>query len=124
MSARLGTELLLLHLDAAPDLYGSDASARSAELSEQLLSRAAEVALAGGARPAASIARRADSVAGELGRVVIEFEADVIVIGSTPRSTGDRVHLGPVAAHLLETCPATVVVVATPSGWSGHAAHG
>ena len=124
MSARLGTELLLLYLDASPDLYGSAASARTAELSEQMLARATDVALAVGARPAASISRRADSVAGELGRVVVEFEADVVVIGSTPRSTGEGAHLGPVATHLLETCPATVVVVATPSGWSGHTANG
>ncbi len=118
MSASLGTELALLHLDPRPPLYGSDLLTRMTDVAEPLLAEAKKSALAAGARPTITISRTADSIPGELARIVTEIEADVVIIGTTPRFTGEGIQLGPVAAHLLETCPATVVIVATPPGWT------
>lgn len=76
-------------------------------------------ALATGGRPAATIARAVESVPTELLRVAMETEADVVIVGATRRVTGTTVRLGPIVTHLLESCPATVIVAVTPPGWIG-----
>ncbi len=120
MSASLGTELVLAHVDALPMLYTTDVMTRSTDVAGPLLAHAAETAQIGGARRVTTASRTADSAAAELLRLSLEYETDVVIVGTTPTVSGERTHLGPVATHLLESCPVSVLVVATPPGWIGH----
>ncbi|MEZ5167937.1 MAG: cation:proton antiporter [Acidimicrobiales bacterium] len=118
LSAAIGTQLALAYVDGEPALFSFETGSKGT--GADLLEAAAERATLAGARPVVTFSRRAESVAAELGRIVIEYEADLVVVGTTPRASAAGARLGPVAMHLLEVCPATVVVVATPPGWTGH----
>jgi nucleotide-binding universal stress UspA family protein len=61
----------------------------------------------------------ADGVAPELVRIALETESDLLLVGATRRDLDGVSFLGPVAAHVLDLCPTTVVVVVTPPGWRG-----
>lgn len=120
MSASIGTQLTLTHLDPTPPLYGRDLLTRLSGVAEPLLLQAVETARLSHAGEVVTLSRTTDSVPGELVKLSVEYEADVVIVGTTPRASGDLVHLGPVVTHLLHTCPSTVIVVATPPGWIGH----
>jgi nucleotide-binding universal stress UspA family protein len=120
LAASLGTELVLAHLDSTPALLGHDVVTRMVEVAEPLLRHATDTARLSGAGRVTTLSRTADSIPGEINRLTVEYDADLVIVGTTPRRTGGSVHLGPVVGHLLDACAATVVVVATPSGWIGH----
>ncbi len=119
MSSHLGTALSLVHIDPTPALLGRTVLERMADVADPLLQHARASAQRGGASQISTHSTTAESIPGELARLAIEFEADVVLIGTTARHVDGRMHLGPTAAYLLETCPATVVVVVTPRGWTG-----
>lgn len=120
LAGSLGTELVLTHLDAGPDLpYGGSAVTQPLAMAEPLLRQAAEAARGGGGGSVRTIARRADGVAPELVRIALETESDLLLVGATRRDLDGVSFLGPVAAHVLDLCPTTVVVVVTPPGWRG-----
>ncbi len=119
MSASLGTELVFTHLDPTPHTYGVETIDRLASVSGPLLDQARHSASASPVGAIVTMSRATESVSGELFRMAIELEADVVIVGTTPRPAGPATHLGPVATHLLTQCPATVVVVVTPPGWTG-----
>lgn len=122
LSARIGTELVLTHLDPAPAIsfdFGGDDTAVELAMADPLLRTASDTAVLAGAGRVSTRARRAESIPGELARIAVEEEVDLVVVGATLRQTPEGTYLGPVVSHLLEVCPATVVVVVTPVGWSG-----
>lgn len=122
LSARIGTELVLTHLDPAPVIsfdFGGDDTAVELAMADPLLRTAADTAVLAGAGRVSTRARRAESIPGELARIAVEEEVDLVVVGATLRQTPEGSYLGPVVSHLLDVCPATVVVVVTPVGWSG-----
>lgn len=124
MSSHLGTTLSLVHIDPTPTLLGRSVLERMSNVAGPLLRHARTTAHSAGATQISTHSTTAESVPGELARLAVEFEADVALIGTTARHVDDRIHLGPTAAYLLETCPATVVVVVLPRGWTGtHGAH-
>jgi nucleotide-binding universal stress UspA family protein len=90
------------------------------EVAEPLLRQATDTARRSGAGRVTTLSRTADSIPGEINRLTVEYDADLVIVGTTPRRTGDGVLLGPVVGHLLDACAATVVAVATPPGWTGH----
>jgi nucleotide-binding universal stress UspA family protein len=122
LSARIGTELVLTHLDPAPPIsfdFGGDGTAVESAMADQLLRTASASAALSGAGRVSTRARRAESIPGELVRITVEEEVDLVVVGATLRQAPEGSYLGPVVSHLLDVCPATVVVVVTPVGWSG-----
>ncbi len=122
LSASIGTELVLTHLDPVPAMsfdFGGDGTADQLAMAEPLLRTASDSAALSGAGRVSTRARRAESVPGELARIAVEDAVDVVFVGATRRQAPEGTYLGPVVSHLLEVCPATVVVVVTPVGWSG-----
>lgn len=123
MSAKLGTELVLTHLDTTPVEFGAAAVNRLSEIADTLLSQAHLSASATAAGSIVTISRTAATVGVELASMALELEADLVIVGTTPRQAGNRTVLGPVASHLLEHCPTAVIVVTTPPGWTGPHQH-
>ena len=119
LSSNLGTALALVHIDPTPPLVGRNVLERMADVADPLLQQARTAAELAGALHISTHATTSEAVPGELARLAVEFEADVVFVGTTARHVNDRLHLGPSAAYLLETCPATVVIVVTPRGWTG-----
>ncbi len=119
MSSQLGTALTLVHVDSTPAFIGRGALDRMSCIAEPLLHQARDLAIGAGARGVATHSVTSESVSAELARLSVELESDVVVVGTTTRRLNNRLHLGPAATYLLEICPATVVVVVTPRGWTG-----
>lgn len=119
MSSHLGTTLALVHLDPTPPLVGHNVLERMADVAGPILQQARSAAEAGGARTISTYSSTSQSIPGELARLTIELDSDVTIIGTTARHVGDRIRLGPAATYLLENSPATVVIVVTPTGWTG-----
>jgi nucleotide-binding universal stress UspA family protein len=122
ISAHLGTELLLTHLDATPRLpfaFGGYRDRQPQGTAEPLLRTAVDLAESSGVRNLRTIAQSADNVATRLLQLALEEEADLIVLGTTRRELEELSHLGTVASHLLELSPTTLIIVVTPQGWSG-----
>jgi nucleotide-binding universal stress UspA family protein len=126
VAARLGTELVLVHLDPAPVLplpFGRQPPSIPLGMAEPLLRSAAGTARDAGAGTVSTLARTAEAVPAELVRLTVEREIDLLVLGATRRDTGEGSYLGPVAVHALNVCPCTVAVVVTPPGWVGWSQH-
>lgn len=93
-------------LERFPPPDGDDVSARLVEDATRLAERL-------GARVAA-VDRRHGSPGREIVAAVADHGADLVVLGATRRSLEGRPFLGHTVEHVLRTCDATVVVVATP----------
>lgn len=108
LSAALGTELVLTHVVNRADQMNADRPAMA------MLRAAQETAHELGASTR-SLMRHGMSVADELVRVVDAEEADLIVIGGSPRRIDDEnAFLGHTIEEVLARCDATVVVVSVP----------
>lgn len=108
LGAALGTELVLTHVVSRADRENADRPALS------MLAAAQETANGLGASTR-SLMRHGVSVADELVRVVESEEADLIVIGASPRRLDDQAFLGHTIEEVLARCDATVVVVSVPA---------
>ena len=119
MSAALGTQLTLTHIDHTPALYSGDVMRQVSDVIEPALHDASERARTGGARSVTTLSRTADNTAAELNRLTVELDIDIVIAGTTTVHTADAPQLGPVANQLLNVCPMTTVIIATPPGWTG-----
>ena len=108
LSAALGTELVLTHVVSRADQENADRPALS------MLAAAKDAARGLGASTR-SLVRHGVSVADELVRVAESEEADLIIIGASPRHLDDRAFLGHTIEEVLARCDATVVVVSVPA---------
>ncbi len=107
LSAQLGTELLLIHVVSRGDQSDADRPGMS------MLSQAEAYVQDLGAT-ARTLLRHGVSVADELVHLVEREEADLVIIGATPRQLDERVFLGHTIEEMLARCDATIVVVTVP----------
>lgn len=109
LGAALGTELVLTHVVSRADQENADRPAMA------MLVAAQDKAHGLGASTR-SLIRHGVSVADELVRVVETEEADLIIIGASPRHLDDdQTFLGHTIEEVLARCDATVVVVSVPA---------
>jgi nucleotide-binding universal stress UspA family protein len=126
VAARLGTELVLAHLDPAPVLplpFGRHPPVSPLGVAEPMLRSASRAVMEAGASSVTAIARTVEAVPAELVRLTVEHDIDLLVLGATRRETGEGSYLGPIATHALAVCPCTVAIVVTPPGWVGWHQH-
>ena len=107
LSGNLGTELLLTHVVSRGD--GSDADRPGISMLAAAKASASELGAT-----SRTMLRHGRSITDELLRVVEAEEADLVVIGASPRRLDERAFLGHSIEELLARCDATVVVVTVP----------
>ncbi|MEQ8716146.1 MAG: universal stress protein [Acidimicrobiales bacterium] len=120
VAGRLGTELVLAHIDTSPRTlapFGSDPLVHPLTPGDVLLRSAHEQAMRSGTPRARTVSIAGSSPAERLVELCGAEDVDVIIVGATPRSSDGFVYLGPVVSHLLEHSPVTVVVAVVPPGW-------
>ncbi|MBS1847088.1 MAG: cation:proton antiporter [Actinobacteria bacterium] len=107
LSARLGTELLLTHVITRGDAGDADRPGVSMLV-------AAQTYVGELGATSRTMLRHGRSVTDELLGLVRSEEADLVVVGASPRSLEERVYLGHMIEELLARCDATIVVVTVP----------
>ncbi|MCY3967554.1 MAG: cation:proton antiporter [bacterium] len=121
LSAQLGTELHLTHVESAigqsaglPSLLGRRIIARPGlNVGQQVVEQAMALAHELGATTRTAVLEGA-SPAEQILRLVEDIDADLVVMGAHLRRVGDRPFLGHRVEEVLRECDATVVVVLIP----------
>lgn len=111
IGAGIGTELLLSHVVSRGD--GGDADRPAISMLAAAQSYVGDLGAT-----SRTILRHGVSVADELLQLVEQEEADLVVVGTSPRRLDERVFLGHTIEELLTRCDATVVIVAIPDAES------
>ncbi len=107
IGAGIGTELLLSHVVSRAD--GGDADRPAISMLASAQSYVNDLGAS-----SRTILRHGVSVVDELLRLVEQEDADLVVVGTSPRRLDERVFLGHTIEELLSRCDATVVIVAVP----------
>jgi Kef-type K+ transport system membrane component KefB/nucleotide-binding universal stress UspA family protein len=109
LSARLGTQIVLVHVVNRPD----DGTARSGGVADAVLVDAMGVARQFDVEPR-SLTRSGTSTGEEILAAAVAEEADLVVLGATVRRLDGRPFLGHTVEHILDQAEMTVVVVTSP----------
>ncbi len=121
LSAQLGTELHLTHVESAigestglPSLLGRRIIHRPGmNVGQKVVEQAMTLADELGATTRTAV-REGSSPAEQILQLVTEIDADLVVMGAHLRRVGDRPFLGHRVEEVLRECDATVVVVLIP----------
>ena len=87
--------------------------ARATGIGQQVLNQAAQLVAEQGVEPEL-VTRTGTSTATELLDLVVETEADLVIMGANLRRLRDRPFLGHTVEHVLRNCDATVALVLVP----------
>jgi nucleotide-binding universal stress UspA family protein len=119
LSARIGSVVNLAHVvTRSTERAAPSAAVRNAVVADGLMRRAQRLAQSWGATTGA--VTRVGDPAVQLLALSVELDVDLVVVGvQRSAESADSLFLGHVVEELLDECPATVIVVVNPPGWSG-----
>lgn len=123
-SARTGRVRQLLGLRAPGEPWGPEGGSGVATLdpgtdvADKVMAQAQALAAELGARVRPAV-RAGTATADEIVAAAAELDVDLVVVGANLRRLEGRPFLGHLVEQVLDDCPATVVVVATPTGPHG-----
>lgn len=114
LGGALGTELVLTHVVSRADPHGTAVPAQNVDSPAMAMLAAAEADAQRTGASTRMLLRHGVSVADELVQVTANEQADLVIIGASPRRLEERVFLGHTIEELLARSDATIVVVTVP----------
>lgn len=121
IAARVEAEVILAHVVAGSGSafwpWRREAHGPRTEAAERVLHEAEALAAESGVHATPHI-RRGTSIPDELLTLIQEADADLVVLTASVRQVSGRPFLGHTVEELLARADCTLVVVATPPGWS------